>query len=40
MLARANLTPNNGTPEAFDQYIREQIRAVRELVNYLGLKPE
>jgi tripartite-type tricarboxylate transporter receptor subunit TctC len=40
VLTRAQLTPNNGTPEAFDQYIREQIRAVRELVNYLGLKPE
>jgi tripartite-type tricarboxylate transporter receptor subunit TctC len=40
VLQRAQLTPNNGTPEAFDQYIREQIRAVRELVNYLGLKPE
>jgi tripartite-type tricarboxylate transporter receptor subunit TctC len=40
VLQRAQLTPNNGTPEAFDQYIREQIRAVKELVSYLGLKPE
>jgi tripartite-type tricarboxylate transporter receptor subunit TctC len=40
VLQRAQLTPNNGTPEAFDQYIRDQIRAVKELVSYLGLKPE
>jgi tripartite-type tricarboxylate transporter receptor subunit TctC len=40
IVERVSLIPNNGTPEAFDQYIREQLKAVRELVNYLNLKPE
>jgi len=37
---RVSLVPNVGTPEAFDRFIREQLVAVKELVNYLGLKPE
>ncbi len=37
---RLGLVQNTGTPEAFDRFIREQIAAVRELVGYLGLKPE
>jgi len=40
VVERVGLSPNTGTPEAFDQYIREQLKAVTELVNYLGLKPE
>ena len=40
MLERVGLEPNPGTPEDFDQYIREQLKAVGELANYLGLKPE
>jgi tripartite-type tricarboxylate transporter receptor subunit TctC len=40
VVERVGLVPNTGTPEAFDQYIREQLKAVTELVNYLGLKPE
>ncbi len=40
IVERVGLMPNTGTPEAFDQYIREQLKAVSELVNYLGLKPE
>jgi tripartite-type tricarboxylate transporter receptor subunit TctC len=40
VVQRAGLAPNNGSPEAFDQFIREQLKAVTELVGYLGLKPE
>ena len=37
---RVGLEPTPGTPAEFDHYIREQLKAVTELVNYLGLKPE
>ena len=40
VVERVGLVPNTGTPEAFDQHIRTQLKAVGELVNYLGLKPE
>jgi len=40
IVERVGLVPNTGTPEAFDQHIRAQLKAVSELVNYLGLKPE
>ena len=37
---RVGLLPNPGTPEAFDQYVRAQLKDVAELVRYLGVKPE
>ena len=40
IVERVGLVPNTGTPEAFDQHIRAQLKDVTELVNYLGLKPE
>jgi tripartite-type tricarboxylate transporter receptor subunit TctC len=40
VVERVGLVPNTGTPEAFDLHIRTQLKAVGELVNYLGLKPE
>ncbi|OGA02984.1 MAG: hypothetical protein A3H35_20810 [Betaproteobacteria bacterium RIFCSPLOWO2_02_FULL_62_17] len=40
IIERVGLAPNAGTPEAFDQYIRAQLRDVGELVKYLGVKPE
>ena len=40
VVERVGLVPNTGTPEAFDQHIRAQLKAVGELVNYLGIKPE
>lgn len=40
LLDRIGLSINTGTPEAFDAYTREQIKAVTELVAYIGLKPE
>lgn len=40
VIERVGLVANTGTPEAFDQYIRAQLKAVTELVGYLGLKVE
>lgn len=40
VIERVGLVTNTGTPEAFDQHIRAQLKAVGELVNYLDLKPE
>ncbi|MFM9970410.1 MAG: Bug family tripartite tricarboxylate transporter substrate binding protein [Burkholderiales bacterium] len=40
VLDKAGLVSNTGSPEAFDQHIRAQLKAVAELVNYLGIKPE
>jgi tripartite-type tricarboxylate transporter receptor subunit TctC len=40
ILERAYVTPNSGTPEQFDAFIREQIKQVRELVASIGIKPE
>jgi tripartite-type tricarboxylate transporter receptor subunit TctC len=40
VIERVGLVSNAGTPDAFDQHIRAQLKAVTELVNYLGLKPE
>lgn len=40
VLERVGIEPNPGTPGEFDKYIREQLKAVGELVKYLGLKPE
>ena len=40
VVERVGLVPNTGVPEAFDQYIREQLKAVTELVSYLGIKAE
>jgi tripartite-type tricarboxylate transporter receptor subunit TctC len=40
VMDRAGLIPNPGTPEEFDAYIKNQLREVRELVSYLGIKPE
>jgi tripartite-type tricarboxylate transporter receptor subunit TctC len=40
ILERQYVTPNTGTPEQFDTFIREQIRQVRELVAAIGIKPE
>lgn len=40
VIERAGLVSNTGTPEAFDAHIRAQLKAVGELVAYLGIKPE
>ena len=40
VLDRLMMTPSAGSPEEFDAYIRAQIAAVKELVGYIGLKPE
>ena len=40
ILARQMITPNDGTPEEFDAYIRTQRVEVAELIAFLGLKPE
>ncbi|OGA33201.1 MAG: hypothetical protein A3G80_12540 [Betaproteobacteria bacterium RIFCSPLOWO2_12_FULL_62_13b] len=40
VLGRQMITPNDGTPEEFDAYIRVQRKGVTELVKFLGLKPE
>jgi tripartite-type tricarboxylate transporter receptor subunit TctC len=40
IIDRAGLSLAAGTPEDFDAYIRQQIRDVKELVSYIGLKPE
>lgn len=37
---RIGLNPNPGSPEDFDTYIRDQLKAVTELVSYLGIAPE
>jgi tripartite-type tricarboxylate transporter receptor subunit TctC len=39
-VAKIGLNLNTGSPEAFDAYIRDQLKAVSELVAYIGLKPE
>jgi tripartite-type tricarboxylate transporter receptor subunit TctC len=40
VLDRLGLVPNTGTPEEFDAYIRGQLKSVKDLVAYLGIKPE
>ena len=40
ILARQMITPNDGTPEQFDAFIRTQRKEVAELIAFLGLKPE
>ncbi|OFZ98708.1 MAG: hypothetical protein A3H35_08150 [Betaproteobacteria bacterium RIFCSPLOWO2_02_FULL_62_17] len=40
ILARQMITPNDGTPEEFDAYIRTQRVEVAGLIAFLGLKPE
>jgi tripartite-type tricarboxylate transporter receptor subunit TctC len=40
IIDRAGLSLAAGTSEDFDAYVRQQITEVRELVNYIGLKPE
>jgi len=40
IMERIGLTPNLGTPEEFDGFIRNQLQQVAELVAYLGIKPE
>ena len=40
VLNRIGLIPNPGTPEDFDAYIKTQLKEVRELVSYLGIKPD
>ena len=40
IVERVGLVQNTGSPEAFDQHIRAQLKAVAELVNYLSLKPD
>jgi tripartite-type tricarboxylate transporter receptor subunit TctC len=40
VLDRIGLIPNPGTPDEFDAYIKNQLREVRELVAYIGIKPE
>jgi tripartite-type tricarboxylate transporter receptor subunit TctC len=34
------LVAADGTPEEFDQFVRDQIRETTELVNFLGIKPQ
>jgi tripartite-type tricarboxylate transporter receptor subunit TctC len=40
VLDRLGLVPVTGTPGEFDAYIRSQLKAVKELVAQLGIKPE
>ncbi len=40
IIDRIGLNQSTGTPEEFDAYIRNQLKAVTELVAYIGLKPE
>ena len=40
VMDRFGLIAATGTPEDFDAYIRNQIKQVAELVNYIGLKAE
>jgi tripartite-type tricarboxylate transporter receptor subunit TctC len=40
VLARQMITPNDGTPEEFDAFIRAQKSEVAGLIAFLGLKPE
>ncbi len=40
IIERIGLNPNFGSPEDFDNYIRMQLAAVRELVSYIGIQPE
>ena len=36
---KLGITPNLGTPEDFDAFIRSQLKEMKELVDYLGMKP-
>jgi tripartite-type tricarboxylate transporter receptor subunit TctC len=36
---KLGITPNLGTPEEFDAFIRQQLKEMKELVDYLGMKP-
>jgi tripartite-type tricarboxylate transporter receptor subunit TctC len=40
VLDRLGFVQVTGTPEEFDAYIRNQLKAVKELVTYLGIKPQ
>ena len=40
ILDRIGLTSNTGSPEEFDSFIRDQIKAATDLVKFLGIKPE
>lgn len=40
VMKRQGVLANDGTPEAFDAYIRNQLKDVSELVKSLGIKPE
>ena len=40
IIYRIGLVSNTGTPEEFDAYIRAEMKSARELVTFLGLKPE
>lgn len=40
VMKRMGVLANDGTPEQFDGYIRNQIKDVSELVKSLGIKPE
>jgi tripartite-type tricarboxylate transporter receptor subunit TctC len=36
---KLGITPDLGTPEHFDAFIRSQLKEMKELVDYLGIKP-
>ena len=40
VMKRQGVSANDGTPEQFDAYIRNQIKDVAELVKTLGIQPE
>ena len=40
IMNRLGVIANDGTPEQFDAYIRNQLKEVAELVKYLDIKPE
>jgi len=38
LLAKLGIQANDGTPEQFDAFVRDQIRQTSELVKFLGIK--
>jgi tripartite-type tricarboxylate transporter receptor subunit TctC len=40
ILDRISVSANTSTPEEFDRYVREQIKAVTELAAFIGIRPE
>jgi tripartite-type tricarboxylate transporter receptor subunit TctC len=39
LLSKLGIQAADGTPEEFDQFVRDQVRDTAELIKYLGIKP-